>query len=117
MERKAYSRRKFVGKCLGIGTSLFGGFLMISSCNTPPGKEDKKTSSSGDCDDLSGISKEEIEKRERVGYVNESTVPGSDCGNCALHIPPDSNATCGGCVLFKGPVKETGYCTQYVAKS
>ena len=63
------------------------------------------------------ISESELEKRKKFGYMDESTVPDSHCGNCSLFIPPDSGKACGGCLLFKGPVRPTGYCTQYAAKT
>lgn len=68
------------------------------------------------CTDLSGVSKSEIKKRKQLGYVKETTVPGSDCGNCNFYIPPDGDKKYGGCILFAGPVCSSGFCTQYVAK-
>ncbi len=120
MEKSAYSRRKFVGRCIGAGMAFFGGALLLSSCESNKsarngqGESDKRENAS--CDDLSGVSKSEIEKREKFGYMKESTVPGSHCGNCSLYIPPQADKHCGRCLLFKGPVRPTGYCTQYAAK-
>jgi hypothetical protein len=113
------SRRQFIGKCLGIGALIAGGVIVIDGCG--PGRSDKQPSSknaaAGSCDDLSGISESEIAKRKKFGYVKESTIPGSHCGNCSLFIPGDPGNPCGGCLLFKGPVRATGYCTQYAAKT
>jgi hypothetical protein len=119
MEKSTYSRRKFIGKCLGPATAFLGGAIILSSCKsktTENNQENNGKPESASCDDLSGVSKSEIEKREKFGYVKESTVPGSHCGNCSLYIPPEQGQHCGKCLLFKGPVRPTGYCTQYVAK-
>src|SRR5690625_4612016 len=118
MNKKLNSRRTFIIKCLGL-SSLATGEAIISSCNNSSSdrKEQKNEPGSGNCDDLSEVSKAEIEKREKLNYVKESTVPGSNCGNCHFYIPPKSEGQCGGCLLFDGPVRSTGYCTQYVKKS
>lgn len=118
-DKNAYSRRKFIGACLGPATAFLGGVILLSSCGSNTNKKQQQEggkTGDGSCDDLSGVSKTEIEKRERFGYVKESTVPGSHCGNCSLYIPPEQGNNCGKCLLFKGPVRPTGYCTQYVAK-
>jgi hypothetical protein len=119
MEKNKCSRRSFIGKCLGISSLAAASTLVLSGCGQ--GKQDNsneaKTTGGNPCDDLSGLTKEEIEQRKQFGYVKESSVPGSHCGNCRLFIPSDSEQECGGCLLFKGPVRATGYCTQYEAKT
>lgn len=118
MKNQMHSRRRFIGKLLGI-SALVSGSSVISSCN---GTESKKESEEekgygNDCDDLSGVSESEIKKREALSYVKESNLPGSHCGNCNLYIPPKEGEKCGGCLLFKGPVHAEGYCVQYEAKA
>ncbi len=66
-----------------------------------------------DCDDLTGVAPEEIEKRKKLAYVNSSPIPDSNCANCALHIPAKAGKNCGGCILFKGPVRAEGYCAYW----
>ena len=65
------------------------------------------------CDDLTGVSAEEIEKRKKFAYVNKSPIPDSQCGNCALYIPPGAGKPCGACLLFKGPVRSEAYCAYW----
>lgn len=78
-------------------------------------KENENASAGGAyCDDLSDVSASEIEKRNKLAYVNESPIPDSRCGNCSLYIPPATENACGGCMLFKGPVRAEGYCTYWV---
>ena len=72
-----------------------------------------KTAAVNPCDDLTGVSPEEIEKRKKLAYVNKSPLPDSQCSNCALYIPPKEGKGCGGCLLFKGPVRAEGYCAYW----
>ena len=120
MENKEYSRRKFINKCLSSGSMFFGGAIILNSCNSNKSgeEEEKKNQSKSEhpCDDLSNVSAEEIEKRQKFGYVKKSPDLDRFCGNCSLYIPPVSDKDCGGCLLFKGPVHPEGYCIQYVAK-
>ena len=122
MENKDYSRRKFINKCLSTGSVFLGAAVFLNSCGTNESSvnknENKKQSTSEDpCNDLSGVSEEEIKKRQSLGYVTKSSTPGNFCGNCGLHIPPKPNEECGGCMLFKGPVHNEGLCVQWTAKT
>lgn len=65
------------------------------------------------CDDLTGVSPEELAKRKKLAYVNKSPIPDSQCANCALYMPPAAGKACGGCLLFKGPVRAEGYCAYW----
>ncbi len=114
MNKRSYSRRVFIGKCMGV-TMLTTGGALISSCNNSDSekKKQEKISDRGDCDDLSDVSEPELGKRERLSYVKVSIVPGAQCGNCASYLWPRPGEKCGGCVLFEGPVRSTGYCIQY----
>ena len=91
---------------------------MASSCqsNNAPPPENKSTTATTDCDDLSGVSAGEMEKRKKFAYVDKAPLPENYCGNCSMFIPQQQNKECGGCLLFEGPVKTTGYCIQYVPK-
>jgi hypothetical protein len=114
------SRRKFISKCLGSVTFVIGGAFIVSSCDSKvTGKDEKKEKKAvtDPCDDLSEISQDEIEKRKKFGYVKETQVPESFCGNCGLFLPPLPGKECGGCLLFKGPVHTHGRCIQYAPKT
>ena len=120
MGNKNYSRRKFINKCFGTGSLIFGEILFLNcrSANESSDKEskNKKQSTSEDpCNDLTGVSDGEIKKRQSLGYVTKSTIPDNLCGNCSLYIPPKHNEDCGGCMLFKGPVYYEGHCMQWAA--
>jgi hypothetical protein len=116
MEQKAYSRRKFIYRWLGPVMAVMGGAVLWSGCHGGD-KSSGANSGPASCDDLSGVSEDEIAKRKQLGYVQNSTVPGSHCGNCSLYVPAEREGGIGKCLLFAGPVCATGYCTQYVAKS
>ncbi|MDB5262770.1 MAG: hypothetical protein JWQ14_2051 [Adhaeribacter sp.] len=73
----------------------------------------EKANSQEPCDDLTGVPASEIDKRKKLAYVNKSPIPESKCGNCNLYLPPGKDKACGGCMLFKGPVRAEGYCTYW----
>ena len=73
----------------------------------------KNTNENNPCDDLTGVSPEEIEKRKKLAYVNKSPIPDNRCNNCVLSLPPAKGKTCGGCLLFKGPVRAEGHCAYW----
>ena len=120
MDNREYSRRRFINRCVGAGSLFFTGIaLSISGCDSKKSaaaEEEKGTAGKGSCDDLSGVSKVELEKRKTFSYVDKSALPGSFCGNCSLFIPRAADPECGGCMLFGGPVRAAGHCIQYVAK-
>lgn len=82
-------------------------------------KQDSVTAASPtpkDCGDLSHVTEEQIAVREKLGYVNESPLADNQCQNCNLYLPPKEGETCGGCMLFKGPVYAEAYCTYWAPK-
>ncbi|WP_276347622.1 high-potential iron-sulfur protein [Daejeonella sp. JGW-45] len=139
-EKKQYSRREFIGKYFYTGSLLLGGGILLSctsvksvAAGTPqPGsgennqvrqdsiKKESDTDPKGQavqeknpCDDMTGVSAEELEKRKKLAYVNKTPIPDSHCSNCTLYIPPAKDKPCGGCMLFKGPVRKEGYCAYW----
>jgi hypothetical protein len=118
MKKMNYSRRNFLSNCLSAGSIFLGGAFILNSCEPkqPPEADKKEAASKNACDDLSGVSKSEIEKREKFGYADKSPDPENNCGNCSMFVPQGQDKECGGCLLFKGPVHSLGYCIQYVAK-
>lgn len=122
MKEREYSRRQFINQCAGQCTALLGMTFLLNSCggsNKDESVEDEENSGkpAGPCNDFTGVNTEELDKRKRMAYVDKSEMPESSCESCGLYIPWKDQATCGGCLLFKGPVRAEGYCTQWVAKA
>lgn len=99
---------------LSASTVYLGGGLLLGGCNSEKSAQgDQESASIIDCDDLTGVSEGEIEKREKLGYVKESPIAENQCSNCKLYIPSETDPGCGKCMLFAGPVHATGYCTYW----
>ena len=123
-----YNRRNFLHKYLKAGSMLAGAGLLLSyssfssvakqlaqssSSNQQPPKKAVQPAQKNQCDNLSGVSAEEIEKRKKLAYVTKTPIPDSHCSNCNLYLPPAKDKPCGGCMLFKGPVRPDGYCAYW----
>lgn len=114
---KAVSRRRFIQKYFFLGPAFFGAGFILNSCNQSgtDSKEDK-TTAVDPCNDFSGISENDKEARKKLGYVKESPIAGMTCNKCNLWLPPADGKACGTCMLFKGPVYPSGYCTYWAAR-
>jgi hypothetical protein len=126
MEEQKYSRRKFIGKYVLAGSVAFGSVLLIagntarSMANEGDSKKPSKNPQplqKNPCDDLTGVSTDEVAKRKKLAYVNKTPIPDSHCSNCALYLPPAKDKPCGACMLFKGPVRAEGYCAYWAPVS
>lgn len=141
MEDHKFSRRKFIGRFLNGTTLAIGGALVLGSsidaiakaadAADPEQKHPKKKTTTkkttapktaktakpaakvDPCDDYTGVSETDLANRKRLAYVKQSPIPDSHCSNCALHIPQAPGKSCGGCMLFKGPVRPEGYCAYW----
>ena len=142
MKNIKYSRRKFLGKYLYTGSLFLGAGIVLGCSSMKSLAQDNPAPESGDeaklasgnkadtsssqqpkpkaaaeqknpCDNLTGVSPEEIEKRKKLAYVNKTPIPDSHCSNCALYLTPGKDKACGGCLLFKGPVRAEGYCAYW----
>lgn len=139
--KNKYSRRDFIEKYFYASSVLLGGGVLlgctslksvandipestaansdkagldtIKTSQTPAAQTQAAAQQKNPCDDLTGISAEEIEKRKKLAYVTQTPIPDSRCSNCALYIPPAKDKPCGGCLLFKGPVRPEGYCAYW----
>ena len=118
MRQSKFSRRTFLQNSLNTA-SIFVAVVLGGGCNNnnSVGDEKKQASGTNACNDLSGIDRGELEKREKLAYVDKSPVSESYCGNCSMYVPGAEGKDCGTCLLFKGPVYASGYCIQYVAKA
>ncbi len=114
--QRVYGRREFIGKHFFLSSVFLGAAAVLSGCDSKQGsqeEEEKNGVKTNQCEDLSGVSENDIEARTKLGYVEKSPLPDKLCSNCKLHIPPAAGKECGGCMLFKGPVYSSGYCTYW----
>lgn len=137
MKESNCSRRKFISQSIYLGATFLGGALLLGSSSIPAVAKDKTGSGAqkdpeaildeelkpayqdtikkvkDPCDDMTGVSAEELAKRKKLAYVNKSPIEDNHCGNCALYLIPAKGKACGGCALFKGPVRSEGYCAYW----
>jgi hypothetical protein len=109
------TRRKFIQQCFYPTALLFSTGWLVSGCrskNNAPAAEEK-TAAGDPCTDFSGVGEKDLQAREKLGYVKESPLPASRCNNCNLYLPAPASQACGKCMLFKGPVYATAYCTYW----
>jgi hypothetical protein len=111
------SRRRFIVRCGSLATM---GLLAVTGCgkkNDPKAEDDPAGESSvSSCDDLKGVSENDLALRKKLGYVEKSPIADNQCLNCNLFLPPKEGQNCGGCMLFKGPVFTDAYCTYWAPK-
>ena len=63
------------------------------------------------CNDLTGLSEQEVSQREQLQYVAQSPKDDQLCSNCRFWQPSqDESTACGGCQLIKGPIHPNGWC-------
>lgn len=100
-----HPRRKFVRASLVLITIFgFGGF--IYRCRSP-----KKDSTTDPCEDFSGLSQTDLSTRQQLGYIDQSSFSDRNCMNCNLYIKSDETLPCGNCLVIKGPIEDSGYCS------
>ena len=113
------SRRKFTIEAARRAGALLTILLVVSNCRERK-VEDRQGEASGDtqnpCGDLSGVAENDLELRRKFAYVKESPIADSHCNNCNLYLPPKADSVFGSCLLFKGPVEPSGYCTYWAPK-
>lgn len=108
--RREFIRRYAIpGSFIGVAAAL----IRCNSSGSSSGSGEKSTAPES-CEDLSGVSENDRQIREKAAYVTVSPQPEKTCSNCHLYLPPSEGKACGGCMLFKGPVLASGYCTYWV---
>ncbi|MGC1244456.1 MAG: high-potential iron-sulfur protein [Chryseosolibacter sp.] len=117
--KESVSRRKFFLTLAGSAGALFTAVLVFGRCGQPKaeGNSNAAQASPADpCSDLSGVPENDIELRKKFAYVTQSPIADNQCNNCNLYLPPKEGSACGGCMLFKGPVYPSAYCTYWAPK-
>jgi hypothetical protein len=115
MANNTLTRKEFIAKSVCMTSTFAGSTLWLLGCGTKT--EEKKQEAAAPpkdpCSDFSNVTENDLNARKKLGYVKESPIPDSKCGNCQLWLPPKDGKTCGNCQLFKGPVFTTAYCTYW----
>lgn len=110
------SRRRFTIKFLFSSAVVLSTGILLGCCARKNTEEEAKSNpptSADPCSDLSGVSENDLELRKKFAYVKESPIADNQCNNCNLYLPAKEDMPCGGCMLFKGPVHASGYCTYW----
>jgi len=112
---KFHSRRQFIKINVSPLIGIFGAPLLEACSTRKSALEEEQVEAAIDpCQDLSELEQADLKIREGLGYVRETPVPGEQCDNCNLWLPPAKEKKCGRCTLIKGPIYSTGYCTYWV---
>ena len=129
MDKKDISRRDFIQRMTLFGAAGIGAGSLLASCGggeqpaatpseTPaPAAPEAPAADTFSCMDTSGLNEQELAARTNLHYVDESTVDGKDCENCALYVAAAEGAQCGTCQTIKGPIHPRGYCDIWSAKT
>lgn len=120
--KQAFSRRDFFKKCALTLPGLTGLSFLGTGCenntavDNPQTKSPPNSPDSANCDDLSALTKAELEARKKLNYEDVATDKTRICNVCALYIEPPQGGECGHCTLVKGPIKPGGTCAYFAPK-
>ncbi len=128
MKHNKQPRRVFLKNAFSTGLAITGLTGIAASCTGNTDQEEKtetpaaapespSAASTDDCKDFSQVPQAEIEKRKSLGYEEVTPFTDKQCDNCQLFIPPKEGHTCGGCMLFKGPVYAEAHCTYWAPQT
>lgn len=132
MSRYCPERRRFLREAGTIsiaGLAALGGLASFSGCGgdgessrradgtdtAPPASASSSAAgdAAGPCNDLSNLTRAEIENREVYDYQPRSEYPEELCSNCEYWEPGAEGEKCGGCSLMAGPIHPDGWCSAW----
>ena len=114
-------RRRWLKYAAGVGAAA-----VLSACERGRVHAEKSTTTTADagrspeqvrCDDVAGLSGDEIERRKALKYTDRSSDGNRTCGGC-MHLQPvpGSNSPCKRCSVVPGPVHVDGWCSSWTAR-
>lgn len=103
------SRRIFLRRVLSVGAAGMAAAGVLAGCGDGGGGEETAQA----CD-TSGLSEQEMARREALKYVSQTPKPNQRCDNCQFWQPDQVEGTCGGCQILPGPVHPAGWCSSWV---
>ena len=68
------------------------------------------------CQDVSGLSPDEVRAREALEYHDRSAEPARTCSGCLQFLEPTGLFSCGTCRLVRGPIHPQGSCRAFAAR-
>lgn len=122
MSTNDLSRRDFLLRVSAFGALAVGSGTVLAACGggeEPAAEAGAETGAGGgdmaaaQCDDVTGLTEQEISMRETLQYVSNSPYEDKLCSNCQLYIEAEAGAQCGGCQIIAGPIAPEGYCTSW----
>ncbi len=115
---KNIHRKDFLKKLSMGGVLIFGGGTLLSACgdNKEQQQEQLLKNSNEPCNDVSGLTDDELNTRTTNEYVSSSPYNDKFCGTCNLFIMPKEGKECGACQVVKGPISPRGYCKLWIKK-
>ena len=127
MKEEKLSRKNFITLAMRFGVTMAGGALLLAGCNSNgpdntknlPVQSDSSLQGSetaaqpASCNDVSGLTAEEVNKRKSLGFVEQAPSEDVRCEVCKLYLPPSEGESCGSCSLFKGFVDKGASCTYF----
>ena len=66
------------------------------------------------CTDTTGLTPQQVQQREALGYIDRSNDPTKNCANCNFFQAAGDQ--CGGCQIMPGPIHPEGNCNSWAAK-
>ncbi len=137
MRKRKQTRKEFLTDASKLSAAVLVGTTWLSACSSPSGQSESANTmeepatepepaveetkpaptqlEANACDDLSGLTEQEIAMREQLQYVAQSEKENQVCTNCRFWQPTEQEGTCGGCQLIKGPIHPNGWCASWVA--
>jgi hypothetical protein len=107
----------FIKKIFFGTISMSGISALALSCGGKEEEQSVQKENEDPCNDLSGLSKDDIDMRSGLEYVSVSPDKNKTCLNCEYYHASKNGKICGTCDLFKGPVDPNGYCSQWYIKA
>ena len=104
-ELRPITRRRALTLVGASGVAVLGSH-MLTGCG------DKELT----CTDTTGLTPQQVQQRQTLGYVDRSTDPVKNCANCNFFQEATGENRCGGCQIMPGPVHPEGNCTSWAEK-
>ena len=130
MSTNQYNRRHFIrqtGICGLAVVATASGLTILTGCNakqeaeevaaTPHNAINAAQAVADPCNDLSSLTKGEIETRNAYDYESRSADGTELCRTCEFWQPSGSGELCGTCTLMNGPIHPLGTCNSWEEKA